>query len=205
MVAAIPDPVDWSHDTDVPGLAATVAARRSSRWPSASCSSSRGGCSTAQRRRRADPGRPRPSAAPAADRQRGTGSASLDHRAYAPGRASGSARRSAQGRFVDGEHATSGTARVLELADGTTVLRLEGFSTSDGPDVVVWLTDQPAGGNDWHRYDDGRFVPLGDLKATDGNQNYAVPAGTDLSGLTSVVIWCDRFDVAFGSAPIRSA
>lgn len=110
-----------------------------------------------------------------------------------------------QGRFVDGEHATSGTARVLELADGTTVLRLEGFSTSDGPDVVVWLTDQPAGGDDWHRYDDGRFVPLGDLKATDGNQNYAVPAGTDLSGLTSVVIWCDRFDVAFGSAPIRSA
>ncbi|MBW8730402.1 MAG: DM13 domain-containing protein [Terrabacter sp.] len=109
-----------------------------------------------------------------------------------------------QGRFVDGEHATSGTAKVLELADGTTVLRLEGFSTSDGPDVVVWLTDQPAGGDDWHRYDDGRFVPLGDLKATDGNQNYAVPAGTDLSGLTSVVIWCDRFDVAFGSAPIRS-
>ena len=46
---------------------------------------------------------------------------------------------------------------------------------------------------------------LGDLKATDGNQNYAVPVGTDLSGLTSVVIWCDRFDVAFGSAPIRSA
>ncbi|WP_256794857.1 DM13 domain-containing protein [Terrabacter sp. Ter38] len=40
--------------------------------------------------------------------------------------------------------------------------------------------------------------------ATDGNQNYAVPAGTDLSDLTSVVIWCDRFDVAFGSAPIRS-
>jgi hypothetical protein len=110
-----------------------------------------------------------------------------------------------QGRFVDGEHATSGTARVLELADGTRVLRLEGLSTSDGPDVVVWLTDQPAGGDDWHRYDDGRFVPLGDLKATDGNQNYAVPPGTDLSGLTSVVIWCDRFDVAFGSAPIRTA
>lgn len=110
-----------------------------------------------------------------------------------------------QGRFVDGEHATSGTARVLELADGTTVLRLEGFSASDGPDVVVWLTDQPAGGDDWHRYDDGRFVPLGALKGTDGNQNYTVPPGTDLSGLTSVVIWCDRFDVAFGSAPIRSA
>ncbi|WP_020142462.1 DM13 domain-containing protein [Terracoccus sp. 273MFTsu3.1] len=122
-----------------------------------------------------------------------------------PSVASAAPRVIGEGRFVDGEHATSGTARVLELADGATVLRLEGFSTSDGPDVVVWLTDQPAGGDDWHRYDDGRFVPLGHLKGTDGNQNYAVPAGTDLSGLTSVVIWCDRFDVAFGSAPIRSA
>ena len=110
-----------------------------------------------------------------------------------------------EGRFVDAEHATSGTARVLELADGTRIVRLEDFSTSDGPDVDVWLTDQPAGGDDWHRYDDGRYVALGDLKGTDGNQNYVIPAGADLGGLTSVVIWCDRFNVAFGTAPIRLA
>ena len=111
----------------------------------------------------------------------------------------------AQGRFVDGEHATSGTARVIELADGRRYVRLEGFSTSDGPDVHVWLTDQPAGGTNWGRYDDGRSVALGRLKATDGNQNYAIPGDTDLDGLTSVVIWCDRFNVAFGSAPLRAA
>ena len=109
-----------------------------------------------------------------------------------------------EGGFVDGEHATSGTARVLALADGTRILRLEGFTTSDGPDVDVWLTDQPSGDADWHRYDDGRYVPLGDLKGTDGNQNYVIPVGTELSGLASVVIWCNRFDVAFGTAPIRT-
>jgi hypothetical protein len=108
-----------------------------------------------------------------------------------------------EGRFVDGEHATSGRARVLELADGTRLLRLEGFSTSDGPDVDVWLTDQPAGGDDWHRYDDGRYISLGDLKGTDGNQNYLIPDDADLGRVTSVVIWCDRFDVAFGTAAIR--
>jgi hypothetical protein len=106
----------------------------------------------------------------------------------------------ATGDFVDAEHSTSGRARLLELEDGSIHLRLEDFSTSDGPDVHVWLTDQPAGGDDWGRYDDGRYVPLGILKATDGNQNYRVPVGTDLDGLTSVVIWCDRFSVAFGSA-----
>jgi hypothetical protein len=107
-----------------------------------------------------------------------------------------------EGRFVDAEHATSGTARIVQLSDGSRYLRLEGFTTSDGPDVDVLLTDQPAGG-DWHRYDDGLHVTLGDLKGTDGNQNYAIPEGVDLSRLRSVAIWCDRFDVAFGTAPIR--
>jgi len=108
----------------------------------------------------------------------------------------------ASGTFVDGEHATSGTAVLLQLPDGSRFVRLEGFSTSDGPDVDVWLTDQQAGGDDWGKYDDGRYVSLGDLKGTDGNQNYPVPADVDLSGLTSVVIWCDRFNVAFGSAAV---
>ena len=107
----------------------------------------------------------------------------------------------AEGEFVSQEHATSGGARVIELADGSRVLRLEGFSTSDGPDVHVWLTDQAAGG-DWNSYDDGRFVKLGKIKATSGNQNYPIPADASLAGLRSVVIWCDRFNVAFGSAAL---
>ncbi len=107
----------------------------------------------------------------------------------------------AEGAFVSQEHDTSGTARVLELPDGARVLRLESFSTSDGPDVHVWLSDAAAGG-DWNSYDDGRFVALGEIKATDGNHNYAIPADADLTGLQSAVIWCDRFDVAFGSAAL---
>lgn len=108
----------------------------------------------------------------------------------------------AAGTFVDGEHSTSGTASILQLPDGSKFVRLEGFSTSDGPDVHVWVTDQQAGGDDWGKYDDGRYIPLGSLKGTDGNQNYAVPADADLTGLSSVVIWCDRFNVAFGSAAV---
>ena len=107
----------------------------------------------------------------------------------------------AEGAFVSQEHDTSGTARVLELPDGSRVLRLEGFSTSDGPDVHVWLSDATAGG-DWNKYDDGRFVALGEIKATDGNHNYVIPADADLAGLQSAVIWCDRFNVAFGSAAL---
>jgi Electron transfer DM13 len=107
----------------------------------------------------------------------------------------------AEGAFVSQEHETAGTARVLELPDGSRVLRLEGFSTSDGPDVHVWLSTAEAGG-EWASYDDGRYVPLGEIKATEGNHNYVIPADADLTGLRSAVIWCDRFNVAFGSAPL---
>ncbi len=65
----------------------------------------------------------------------------------------------------------------------------------------MWVTDQPSGG-EWGSYDDGRYVKLGDLKATHGNQNYEIPDDADLGGLVSVVIWCDRFNVAFGTAPV---
>jgi hypothetical protein len=106
----------------------------------------------------------------------------------------------AAGEFVTQEHETRGTARVLS-SGGTRILRLEGFSTSDGPDLHIWLSDATAGG-EWGKYDDGRYVRLGAMKATDGNQNYAIPADADLAGLRSVVVWCDRFNVAFGSAPL---
>ena len=107
----------------------------------------------------------------------------------------------AAGPFEDAEHGTTGRARVIELADGSRFLRLEGLATSDGPDLHVWLSDAPSGGS-WGSYDDGSYLRLGELKATHGNQNYEIPADADLRGLTTAVIWCDRFDVAFGTAPL---
>ncbi|GAA5104529.1 DM13 domain-containing protein [Haloechinothrix salitolerans] len=106
------------------------------------------------------------------------------------------------GTFVSQEHETSGKALVIERPDGSRVLRLEGLASSDGPDLHVWLTDTTAGLDEWGAYDDGRYVALGKLKATHGSHNYAIPADADINGLRSVVIWCDRFNVAFGSAAL---
>ncbi|UVJ38177.1 DM13 domain-containing protein [Arthrobacter sp. CJ23] len=105
------------------------------------------------------------------------------------------------GAFQSQEHATSGTASLLRLPDGSHVVRLENLASSDGPDVKIWLSSLEAGG-DWFKYRSGSYLDLGPIKATHGNQNYAVPAGTDLSGLSTVVLWCDRFSVAFGSAAL---
>ncbi|TIC80621.1 hypothetical protein E8D34_18345 [Nocardioides sp. GY 10113] len=114
----------------------------------------------------------------------------------------------ARGAFIDAEHGTSGTAVVYRRGDGTRYLRLEDLDTSNGPDLHVWITDQPSGGGcggclgSWDIYDDGDYVRLGELKGNQGSQNYEIPAGADLSGLTSVVIWCDQFNVAFGTADV---
>ena len=107
----------------------------------------------------------------------------------------------ARGTFVSQEHETSGTATVVELADGSRALRLEGFKTSNGPDLHVWLSEKKAGGN-WFKYGGGRKAQLGELKANRGSHNYSIPADVELDGLRSVVIWCKRFHVAFGSAPL---
>ena len=106
----------------------------------------------------------------------------------------------ASGSFASREHQTVGTARVLRLSDDRVIVRFEGFSTSNGPVLVVWLSKNPALGPS-KAFDDD-YVRLGPLKGNIGDQNYAVPVGVDSSAYTSVVVWCDRFDVPFGAADL---
>jgi hypothetical protein len=108
----------------------------------------------------------------------------------------------AAGTFVSREHGTVGTARVVRLPDGQTVVRLEGFETSNGPALHVYLSQNPAAGEEG-AFDD-EFVDLGVLKGNVGDQNYPVPAGVEATGWVSVVIWCDRFDAAFGAADLQA-
>jgi Electron transfer DM13 len=106
----------------------------------------------------------------------------------------------ARGRFISLEHTTRGQALVLETAGGRRFLRFEGFETSNGPDLVVYLSaKEPAGPDDWHGYDQD-FVDLGVLKGNVGSQNYEIPKSTDLDRYSTAVVWCRRFTVGFAAA-----
>ncbi len=109
-----------------------------------------------------------------------------------------------EGAFVTHEHETTGTARLVRDADGTHRLELAGLDTSDGPDLRVWLSDQPvrAGADGWHVFDDGRYAELGRLKGNRGDQVYRLAADLDPDDFRSVSIWCKRFAVSFGAAPL---
>jgi hypothetical protein len=109
----------------------------------------------------------------------------------------------ASGDFRTLEHATTGLARIVELEDGSRFVRLEDLDTSDGPDLRVYLTDQPLS-DDWDVWDDGRYVDLGALKGNVGDSNYRIPEDVDLSGFRTAVIWCRRFTVGFAVAPISA-
>ncbi len=110
----------------------------------------------------------------------------------------------AEGSFVSHEHATKGRAQLVRQPAGTYQVILRDLDTSDGPDLRVWLTDQPVG-DDWFTFDDGRYVEVGKLKGNRGTQVYTVPATVDVTGLRSVSIWCKRFSVSFGAAPLAGA
>ncbi len=107
----------------------------------------------------------------------------------------------ASGEFRSHDHDTTGKASLIRLADGSTVVRLTDFKTSNGPDVKVWLSKAPvSAANDAKSVE---HVDLGDLKGNIGNQNYKVPPSAADQEWTSVYIWCDRFSVSFGAAPLR--
>jgi len=108
----------------------------------------------------------------------------------------------AQGEFRSLEHSSSGTAKLLRLPNGARYLRFEDLDTSNGPDLVVYLSPKQAS-DEWGGWDEGAYLDLGSLKGNVGNQNYLLPANTDLSKYESAVIWCRRFKVGFAVAPLR--
>lgn len=100
------------------------------------------------------------------------------------------------GNFVgagDEFHNAEGLAKIIQLADGTDILRLENFKATNGPDLYVYLSTDKTNAD---------IVNLGRLKGNIGNQNYLIPAGTDITKYNTALIWCRAFSVIFGSAQL---
>ena len=105
----------------------------------------------------------------------------------------------AEGTFTGASgHMVTGSAALYRLNDGSHVVRLEDLNSDNGPDLEVWLVRRTAG-----NVADGGLA-LGDLMSTRGDQNYAVVNGTDVTPYVGVSIWCDRFNVNFGTAELAA-
>ncbi len=109
----------------------------------------------------------------------------------------------AEGAFHSNAHETKGPASIYRLADGKRVLRFTNFETSNGPDVNIYLVAASDVQDDGTVKKSG-FVAVGPIKGNKGDQNYDVPADLDLEKYKTVTVWCKRFSVNFGSAPLAA-
>ena len=107
------------------------------------------------------------------------------------------------GEFYSILHPTAGTATIYRMGDGSRVLRFTGFSTSNGPDVHVYMVASDDAKDSASVVHAG-FIDLGTIKGNMGDQNYILGPDVDLSKYRAVSVWCKRFSVNFGTAPLMS-
>lgn len=100
------------------------------------------------------------------------------------------------GNFVNADdfHTAEGIAKIV-ASGGERVLTFQSFQARNGPDLFVYLASD--------RDVSKGFVDLGRLKGNIGDQNYHIPADTDLSKYKVAVIWCRAFSVPFGYSDLQ--
>jgi len=97
------------------------------------------------------------------------------------------------GGFMNGPYGmVTGKARIY-LTNGTFQLALSNFSTSNGPDLKVYISQEQ---NPVH------FINLGPLKSTTGDQIYDIPTVNNVSSYTYALIFCQQYQHLFGFTQI---
>jgi hypothetical protein len=107
------------------------------------------------------------------------------------------------GSFHGDARGTTGRATVYQQPDGSRILTLSNFSTSNTPGLQVILLD---GSNLAHNQDltlnNINDRDLGELKATQGEQSYPLPADVDVNRLNTVVIYSANPHAIFATAAL---
>ena len=105
-------------------------------------------------------------------------------------------------RDQDSFHKGIGQTTIYRRPDGSHLLRLDEFKTTNGPDLHVILTphQNPTRQNDVKT---PGYVNLGKLKGNIDNQNYPIPDDIDVTVQGNVIIYCKPFHVIFSVAQLQ--
>jgi hypothetical protein len=104
-------------------------------------------------------------------------------------------------RFEGKSQQISGRATIYKKPGGQEYLRLSDFTAPNDSDIHIVL----GRGDDENLAQDvvNDSVDLGSLKTNQGDQNYDVPAATDLNKYDAVVIYGERSHVTLGLAKLE--
>jgi hypothetical protein len=107
------------------------------------------------------------------------------------------------GSFHSDTHEATGRATVYQQPDGTRLLTLSNFSTSNATRLHVVLLD---GSNLAHgqnlTLNNNNDPDLGELKAGESEQSYTLPADIDFNHFNTVVIYSPGPKTVIGSAAL---
>jgi Electron transfer DM13. len=86
--------------------------------------------------------------------------------------------------------------------DGKNIVKFsDDFKTKNGPDLKVFLSPTPAQSVNGKNAVQGS-INLGVLKTNKGGQEYEIPAGTDLSKFSTVLVHCEAYSVLWGGGSL---
>lgn len=98
------------------------------------------------------------------------------------------------GSFQNGPYGmVTGTGSIFRNTDSSYAIVLENFSSSNGPDLYVYLSKQPMPVD---------FIEAGKLRSTMGRQVYTLPGQPDLNSFKYISIHCKAFNHLFGYATL---
>lgn len=98
------------------------------------------------------------------------------------------------GTFSNGPYgAVSGSAKIY-LKDNQHILALENFTSSNGPDLHVYISKEVLPVN---------YIDLGRLQSVAGNHQYSLTGTINFSEYKYALIHCQRYNHLFGSAELK--
>ncbi|MGF1479654.1 MAG: DM13 domain-containing protein [Cyanophyceae cyanobacterium] len=111
-----------------------------------------------------------------------------------------------EGTFVAAEAPTTGNVSIVN-ENGTRYLVIDSaFSTTDqAPDLHVLLDTVEQPPQQYTEAEAGRYINLGGLQNTMGEQRYPIPNAVELSQIKSVVVWCRMANATMGYATLNES
>jgi len=103
--------------------------------------------------------------------------------------------------FFKKKYRIKGTWTLVER-DGVNYVKFsDNFKTKNGPDLKIFLSPKSAAEVNGKNAVEGS-INLGVLTKNKGAQEYEIPAGTDLSQYSTVLIHCEAYSILWGGGSL---
>ncbi len=99
-----------------------------------------------------------------------------------------------KGKFENGPFGSVSGKAYLSISSNQKSLVLENISSSNGPDLHVYLSKEIQPIN---------FIDLGKLKSINGTQVYTIDSNVNIQDFKFALVHCQQFNHLFGSANIQ--